>query len=62
MTDRGRIYLSEDDVSSKKQISRIHEPSSPCPLWKKKKERKEEKKKVNLGREREGGPAALETG
>ena len=62
MTDRGRIYLSEDDVSSKKQISRIHEPPPPCPLWKKKKERKEEKKKVNLGREREGGPAALETG
>lgn len=52
MTDRGRIYSSEDDVSSKKQISRIHEPSL-YSLWKKK-----EKKKVNLGRE--GGPAALE--
>lgn len=52
MTDRARIYSSEDDVSSKKQISRIHEPSL-YSLWKKK-----EKKKVNLGRE--GGPAALE--
>lgn len=52
MTDRGRIYSSEDDVSSKKQISRIHEPSL-YSLWKKK-----EKKKVNLSRE--GGPAALE--
>lgn len=52
MTNRARIYSSEDDVSSKKQISRIHEPSL-YSLWKKK-----EKKKVNLGRE--GGPAALE--
>lgn len=52
MTDRARIYSSEDDVSSKKQISRIHEPSL-YSRWKKK-----EKKKVNLGRE--GGPAALE--
>lgn len=52
MTDRARIYSSEDDVSSKKQISRIHEPSL-YSLWKKK-----EKKKVNLSRE--GGPAALE--
>lgn len=54
MTDRARIYSSEDDVSSKKQISRIHEPLPPVLVKKKRRKRK----KVNLGRE--GGPAALE--